>query len=258
MDGIGELKADRINYYWRLFGTGLGFTLFGLGGVLMAIFLLPAVWMLARSKEARIRLGRKGVQGSFRLFLWVLTRLGAAEIRFNGFEALRERKGMLVVASHPTLIDVICLVARIDNADCVVKHALTRNPATAGPITAAAYLTNIGGEGLIHNCVTSVRRGSNLVIFPEGTRSVPGKPMKLQRGAANIALEGGIPLTPVRIVCNPPTLTKNTKWYNIPHKKFVITLTVLEDIHPDKVVQAGDSRALGARKLNTRIKQLLS
>jgi len=251
------MKA-RVNHLLRLFGTGLGFFMFGLGGVALAILLLPVVWVFGRTDVARKRLGRAVVQGAFRCFLGLLRVCGVAEFHFEGFDALQNRKGLLVIANHPTLIDVICLVARIDNADCVVKQSLKRNPATYGPITATGYLTNSGGEDLIGKCVESIRQGNNLIIFPEGTRSVPGQLMVVQRGAANIAIEGNIDLTPVKITCEPSTLTKNQHWYDIPERKFVMTLTVLDDIRLQDVLCDDLPRTRAARKLSDQMKSVLS
>lgn len=246
------------DYLRRLIGTAIGFSLFGLGGLLLAVFLLPLAWLFGRGRQAREHIGRAVVQRTFRWFLLAMTVLGVAEFQFRGFTALQQRRGMLVVASHPTLIDVICLVARIDNADCVVKSALKRNPVTYGPITAAGYLTNAGGEELIKQCAASIGQGGNLIIFPEGTRSVPGKPMQLQRGAANIALQGNIDVTPVRITCDPPTLTKNTPWYRIPPRRFIMTLTVMEDIKLEDIVTPGMGRGLASRRLSEEIKRVLA
>lgn len=250
--------ADRLNYLWRLLATGFCFFMFGLGGVVLAVFLWPTVNLLSRDPVRRVRLGRRGVQKSFQWFLWLMHRLGVADFHFHGFENLQNRGGLLIIANHPTLIDVICLVASIDNADCVVKESLVRNPATLGPIRSAGYLVNEGGEKLIDSCVRSIRSGGNLIIFPEGTRSVPGQPFRMQRGAANIALEGGIDVCPVTIRCTPSTLTKREKWYEIPPSKFTMELTVLDDIRLNQVLQPDLSRAVAARNLTTHFMKVLS
>ena len=53
--------------------------------------------------------------------------------------------------------------------------------------------------------VTDLRSGRPLLIFPEGTRTVPGLPLDFQRGAAYIALRSYLPVLPVLIDCNPTT-----------------------------------------------------
>ncbi len=239
----------KLNYYWRLFVTGLSFFSFGFGGLIIAIFLLPTVWALKRTPEERTRLGKKGVQLSFRIFIELMRVMGVCNYRMNGFEQLAKRKGMLVIANHPSLIDVIFLVAFIDDADCVVKQSLKSNPATFGPLTAAGYLVNQGGEDLLNKCVQSISSGKNLIIFPEGTRTVPGQPLNMQRGAANIALRGNFDFTPVYIRCEPTTLTKAEKWYQIPPRKFTMELTVQQDINVKEVVANLPNNSIASRKL---------
>ena len=249
MAGAGAIGLTRLNYYWRLFATGLSFAVFGIGGIILALTLLPFVWLVKRDPVERTRFGKRCVQLSFRLFIELMRVLGVLRYRMNNFQALRDRSGMLVVANHPSLIDVIFLVAFIDNADCVVKAALKHNPATFGPITAAGYLVNKGGEQLMDACADSLARGNNLIIFPEGTRTVPGQPLAMQRGAANIALKANVPFTPVCISCEPTTLTKAEKWYQIPPRRFTMELTVMDDI--DLATAMGDSpnKTLASRKL---------
>ncbi len=241
--------ANRLNYVWRLFATGLSFFVFGVGGLIIALTLLPTVWLLRRDPVARRKLGKRCIQVLFRLFIEMMRVLGVLRYRMEGFERLRGRSGLLVVANHPSLIDVIFLVAFIQDADCVVKRALKRNPATFGPITAAGYLINQGADELMRACAESMAAGNNLIIFPEGTRTVPGKPRTLQRGAANIALRAGADITPVLIACEPTTLTKAEKWYQIPPRRFTMTLTVLDDIAVADVVGAAPNLTLASRQL---------
>ena len=157
---------------------------------------------------------------------------------------------------HPTLIDVVCLISLLPNADCVVKRAVACNPFMRGPVRAAGYISNDDGAGLVEDCIAAVRAGGSLVIFPEGTRSVPGKPLRLQRGAANIAVRGELDVTPVHIRCSPETLGKGQKWYRVPPRRFHVRIEVGEaiQIHPflvDTPTSKGD--ALAARRLTDHL-----
>ena len=66
-----------------------------------------------------------------------------------------------------------------------------------------------------------------LVIFPEGTRSVPGQP-PLQR--ANIAVRGRLDITRYGSPAPRPRLTKGQKWYRVPSRRFHVRLQIGEDI----------------------------
>jgi len=72
---------------------------------------------------------------------------------------------------------------------------------------------------VIDDCVSALKSGNNLVIFPEGSRTVPGQKLRLQRGFANIAIRAGAPIRIVTVSCAPPMLRKGEKWYQCPARR---------------------------------------
>lgn len=114
---------------------------------------------------------------------------------------------------------------------------------------AADYLPNVAGEDLLALCMARIRAGGLLLIFPEGTRTTPGEPIKLQRGAAQLAVRSQVPLQLVRIHCSTRFLTKQDKWFKIPENKPTFTIEFLQQVAADEVVAAGQSSALAARQL---------
>jgi 1-acyl-sn-glycerol-3-phosphate acyltransferase len=85
---------------------------------------------------------------------------------------------------------------------------------------------------------------------------VPGQPLRLQRGAANIAVRGRLDITPVRITCTPATLTKGQKWYRVPSRRFHVQLQIGEDIPIAPFLAEDDSPrgdALAARRVTDHL-----
>lgn len=221
--------VERLGRAWRVCATGLCFTSFGLGGLLLRVLVFPPLALALRPVALRQRVCKDVVHYAFRLFVWLMASLGVLRYEVRHAERLR-RQGLLVVANHPSLIDVVLLISLVRRADCVVKAALARNPFTRGPVLATGYVCNDSGAGMVADCVASLRAGNNLVIFPEGTRTPPSGELQLQRGAANVAIRGGFALTPVVIRCEPPTLQKGTRWYRVPVRRPRFVLDVREDI----------------------------
>jgi 1-acyl-sn-glycerol-3-phosphate acyltransferase len=238
---------ERINYAWRVVATGLSFFSFGVGGVLLRVLAFPLLTLFVRDPERRSRAARSIIHYNFAAFIELMRVLGVLTYEVHGLERLR-RNGLLVLANHPTLIDVVFLVSLIENADCVVRSGLARNPFTRGPVKATGYVCNDGGAELVEACIASVRSGKNLVIFPEGTRTPRSGPSRLQRGAANIAVRGVLDVTPVRISCSPRTLSKGEKWYHIPSRRFHVTIEIGEDI-PVASFLEGTTAAIASRRL---------
>lgn len=243
---------------WRAPVTGLLFACFGLGGVLLGLTAFPLLQLLVREPERRVRWARRLVQRSFAAFVWMMRAGGIVDTRIQGAERL-QRRGQLILASHPTLVDVVALIAATPNADCVVKASLADNPFTRWPVRACNFIRNNGGPELLDDCKASLAAGGNLVIFPEGTRSVPGQPLQLQRGAAQLALRAGVPVTPVRILCEPIGLTKGRPWWRTNDRPMRLTLEVGEDLPVQPFLEAANGETpLAARRLTGYLKAYFS
>lgn len=243
---------ERLNHLWRVLGTGLSFLAFGVGGLLLGLLVFPAINLCVRDPQRRQRWARALVQKSFAFHIELMRVLGVLTYEIRGRERLR-RDGLLILANHPTLIDVVFLISLLPNADCVVKSALARNPFTRGPVRAAGYVFNDDGAGLVDDCIAAVRRGGNLVIFPEGTRTRRDEPLRLQRGAANIAVRGGLDITPVRLSCTPLTLGKGEKWYRVPACRFHVVVDIHEDLEIASFLNGTQGEALVARQLTEHL-----
>jgi 1-acyl-sn-glycerol-3-phosphate acyltransferase len=243
---------------WRVPATGLCFAVFGLGGLLMGMVGFPLIRWLARDPARRVRWSRALVSAGFRGFMRLMMLLGLVRLRWDGAERL-QRRGLLILANHPTLIDVVALIARTRNADCIVRAGLAQNPFTRGPVRACNYLLNDTGGALLEGFKASLAAGSNVVIFPEGTRSQPGRALHLQRGAAQLALRTGVPVTPVRIRCEPLGLSKGWPWWKTHDCPLVLSLQVGEDIAVTPFLEGAHGEfPLAARRLTGYLQRYFS
>ncbi len=240
---------SRLDYLWRLLMTALAFSMFGLGGLLLSLTVFPLLYLLPAGKGLRRRVARRVIQRSFALFVGMMcvTRIMTLEVR--GAERLSEAGGCLVLANHPTLIDVVVMISLMPSANCVVKSALWDSFFMGGVIRAARYIRNDDSETLVRDCARSLQRGDSLVIFPEGTRSVAGRPNKFLRGAARIALSSGADIVPVILDCTPSTLSKQEKWYQIPSRRFHFRLEVLPALPLAELVREPVADSVASRRL---------
>jgi len=254
---MSELKSAWARA-WRVPATGLCFACFGLGGLLMGLVAFPLLNLGVRDPQRRVRWSRALVSASFRAFMGLMSAVGVVRARWVGAERL-QRRGLLILASHPTLVDVVALIARTPNADCIVRAGLGDNPFTRGPVRACNFLRNDGGSSLLDRFAASHAAGSNLVIFPEGTRSVPGQALQLQRGAAQLALRTGVAVTPVRIRCEPWGLYKARPWWKTHDRPMRLTLEVGEDIAVSPFLEGAHGEfPLAARRLTGYLRTYFS
>ncbi len=235
---------------WRIARTGVAFTVFGLGALLFAIVGFPGLRLIPGTAEDKELRAQRLVHVGFRLFVWFMERLGLIRVVRIGTERLRDSGAQLVVANHPTLIDVVLLIACMPQADCVVKHAHWRSRIMRRVVTGAGYIPNAEGDALVDACVRRLHQGRSLLLFPEGTRSPRQRLGPFHRGAAHIALRSGCDLVPVTIRCVPPTLAKGGRWYDVPHRTAQLTIEVGDPL----VAGARANGPLAARTLTAALR----
>jgi 1-acyl-sn-glycerol-3-phosphate acyltransferase len=236
----------------RSAGSGFLFSVFGVGAVLLAAALLPAARLRARSERPADLIAQRWISRAFALFIELGRRIRIWDFEVSGFERLGDG-GMLIVANHPTLIDVVLLLARLPQCDCVVKRAAWRNPALAGIVRAAGYVPNDDGAAMIDACVDRLRAGRSLLLFPEGSRSPEIGLRRFERGAAHVAIRSGRPVLPVFIDCQPPALKKGQPWYAIPNARMRFRLRAGEPIDVDRMIDEADPVGVSARRLNAEL-----
>ncbi|WP_128814308.1 lysophospholipid acyltransferase family protein [Acinetobacter calcoaceticus] len=232
MLNLKNLK-QKSNYCWRVAATGFSFASFGLGGMVIATVIAPVLNATTSDSEKRQQRAQNVIKYSFKGFTEMMVKLGIMTYSVEGLEKLQNSRQELVIANHPSLIDVVVLIGMMQQANCVVKQSLWSNPFTKGPVQSAGYILNAGSQQFVEDCVTRLKENNaaSLLIFPEGTRTEKGMTLnEFQRGAANIAIRANVAIRPVIITCTPSTLTKNEKWYHVPSQPFHIEVKVLDAV----------------------------
>jgi len=243
----------QFNHVWRLAMTGLAFAAMGVGGMVLAVAVFPPITWFTRDPVLRQRRVQQAVRASFQVYIAMLQILGLLSLRVAEADRLRGLQGHLVVANHPTLLDIVLLMALIPRAQCIVKHQLWRNVFLRPVVQGAGYIRNDqDAEHLLASCAATLRAGNNLIVFPEGTRSRPGQPITFRRGFANIALVARTDIEAVIISCTPPTLAKGDKWYSIPLEKPTFSIDASEPIDINNFLSM-PHRSLAARRLHATL-----
>jgi len=247
---VGWWQRARLSRYWRVPATGFGFALFGLGGTFLSLTVFPVLYFIPFKPAWRARYTRKVNAWVFRNYVWILRWLGLLSYEFHQIEQLR-KPGQLIIANHPSLLDVVFLMGLTD-ASCVVKGSLWRNPFTALAVRSADYISN-NDPALFNRCLATLKAGQSLIIFPEGTRTKPDEPLSFHRGPSNVALSAGVAITPVVIRCEPATLLKNQQWYEISAQPPHYTISVMPAFDTACFMPEGTMQSMAARQLTREL-----
>ncbi|CAB3765474.1 lysophospholipid acyltransferase family protein [Paraburkholderia humisilvae] len=243
----------RFDYYWRLFATGMSFVAFGICGLAFSLLAFPFA-CLWPDRAARQRAVSELIHAYFRALVAVLRAIGVMKLDAVGAQALRVRGPAIVVANHPTWLDVMVLLSLTPRACCVVKSAHWGNPVFWGIVRAAGYVSNADPVALVETGARQLAAGYTMIIFPEGTRSpAPNRLHAFSRGFAYMALGTRAPVLPVLMDCDPPAFSKGMRWYDVPARAFHMRVNVLAPVAVEGFAAPDVPAALAARRMTNAI-----
>ena len=237
----------------RRLATGFCWAVFGIGGLTLSLTAFPVIRAATDSKETSVLRTRRLISASFRLFFRLTHLLGVMEADTAGIQCLKDKKGVILVANHPTLIDYVLIASVIPETDCIVKSALTGNFFLKRVVRAADYIVNSEDPSdLVRDAEARLAKGGVLLIFPEGTRTKPGITPTLHRGAAQIAVRTDTPIEVIQIESSDPWLTKGAPWYAVPPRKPIIRLSYVGRLTPQPL-EDPEAAPAAARSLTAKI-----
>jgi 1-acyl-sn-glycerol-3-phosphate acyltransferase len=184
-----------------------------IGSVVSVACAVPSV--LFRGVRARF-FGQKLIRALFSFFVGYLRTFGLLELDADGLSDLRNVNGLIVVANHPGLLDAVFLVSLVPQAVCLMKGSLARNIVLSGTARLAGYIHNESGLGLVKKCEERLKEGSNLLVFPEGTRTVGDKLLPFKMGFALAAVLTRAPVQTIIITSEGNCLGKGWPLFKKP------------------------------------------
>ena len=203
-------------FWWPLAWLALQGQLIILG--LMSLFWnLPALLLYPLLPRATgRRTGRAVIAYGYRTFwrLAAFSRMIALDAQ--ALDTLRNERGLIVVANHPSMLDAVMLVSRLPRSACIMKASLLRNPFLGPGARLARYIHNDSTYGMAQCAVRDLQDGGQLVLFPEGTRTTQSPHNPLQATFAIIAKRAQVPVQVVFIDTVSPYLGKGWPLWRLP------------------------------------------
>ena len=141
--------------------------------------------------------------------LWARLVIGGARVicgirlEVSGREWLPTDGPALIASLHQSAFDSLVWLTLLPQCCYVLKVELLRIP-LLGPLTVKTGMIAVDRSAgiaamrhLLREADRAVLERRQIVIFPEGTRGEPGKPLALQPGVAALAARTGLPVIPV-------------------------------------------------------------
>jgi 1-acyl-sn-glycerol-3-phosphate acyltransferase len=159
--------------------------------------------------------GQRFIHYLFRIFLGYLKVLRLLHVECASLAPIRGKSGLILVANHPSLLDAVVVGSELPNIFCLMKSNLVHNVMLCGQSRLAGYVNNKSGAGLIKACKKRLQAGSNLLVFPEGTRT-EGKLLPFKKGFALLACTTRTPVQTIVIEFNSSFFAKGWPFFRVP------------------------------------------
>jgi 1-acyl-sn-glycerol-3-phosphate acyltransferase len=157
--------------------------------------------------------------------------------RFDGRSHVRDDRTYVLVANHQSLGDILVLFGLFKHYKWVSKRAIFQVPFIGWNMTLNDYVALLRGdpksiEEMMNACRVHLRRGSSVMIFPEGTRSTDGEIKPFKHGAFTLAVELGVEVVPIVIDGTRDALPKHGLKLDHPWG-LPVRVRVMEPVKPE-------------------------
>lgn len=168
-------------------------------------------------RERATVIGRAAIAGGYRLFWWWLQVTGVMRLSYDGIDSLSRDAGLIIAPNHPTALDALLVVARVPRGVCIMRASLMQNPFLGAGARLARYIRNDPPSGMVRGAVANLKAGGQLIMFPEGTRTVEPPVNTFLPGITLISHMAGVPIQTVIIDPASPYLGKGWPVWKPPH-----------------------------------------
>lgn len=203
--GLGE-SVTGLRILYQYLALYFSLAVFGVGAILFS--LLGAVLHPLLPRRLGARLGRHIATRLFRLYLIFIESTGLFKCDVTALDALAGVGPLIIAPNHQGLIDVILVGSRLSNIACIMKKEIRDNMLFGGGARLAGYICNDSIGSMVRTAVAELKQGSQMLIFPEATRTVVQPVNKFTGVFAMIAGRAGVPVQTVFIEYTSPFLSK--------------------------------------------------
>jgi 1-acyl-sn-glycerol-3-phosphate acyltransferase len=189
---------------------------------------LPLILLPIRLRQ---RLMQRLISGFLRLFLWSGEVYGVMQLDLKNLDQLNSQSRLILVANHPSMIDVFLIISRLRQTACLMKASISSNLFLGIGAHLAGYVSNRRVDQALRQAIETVNSGGLLLTFPEGTRTIRQPVNEIKPGFALIAKRSEAPIQAILIQTNSEYLSQGWKIWRLPPLPMVYKAVVGEKMY---------------------------
>ena len=157
-------------------------------------------------------------------------------VRIEGRQKAAGGKTYVIISNHQSVLDILLLNCLRYDFRWISKIENMRVPVLGWYLRMAGYITVDRGNDeskaeMLERSLDCLNRGTSIMLFPEGTRSLNGEPGLFKRGAFQLAISAGVPILPVVLDGTSDILPKHGL---VLRSGYRVKLKVLEPVPPEE------------------------
>ncbi|HUW93411.1 MAG TPA: lysophospholipid acyltransferase family protein [Bacteroidales bacterium] len=222
--------------------------------VVLAFPVSALLWLISLAFDPRRRMNNRWMvlQGI------AITKMSPFwKIVVEGREKIDPKQPYVIVPNHQSMLDIVFFNMLYHRLRWVSKIEVFKIPVLGWEMRMVKYIELIRGNKhsvarMLESCVSSLRDGISIVIFPEGTRSLTGAIGKFKTGAFQLAVKTDKPILPVLIDGTGDILPKHGFIFR---NRRIVRIRVLDPVFPGQF-GTGDPEQLASRIQSVMVKAM--
>lgn len=204
------------------------------GSLIFVPTLLIFVWPIYLSHHITEPWGMRIFRGSTKIWMTIFLYAIASPLRIYGRKNHHKGNNYVVVSNHSSMMDIPAMTPFFPGPNkTIAKESMAKIPLFGWIYQKGSILVDRNSDGSRRRSYEEmkavlIKKGLDMVIYPEGTRNRTGKPLKeFYDGAFRLAIETQKPIIPVVMFHTATVLPPGKAFFLWPHP---IEMHLLEPI----------------------------
>jgi 1-acyl-sn-glycerol-3-phosphate acyltransferase len=204
-------------------------------GVVYALLFFPLtfiIWLLVLPFDRNRTITHRILSWQSWLLVWLLP---IWQVRIEGREKALKGTAYVIISNHQSILDILLVNCLCYRFKWVSKIENLKMPLLGWYLRMADYIIIDRGnqeskEEMMERSFQCLKRGTSIMMFPEGTRSVDKEIGFFKRGAFQLAIQASKPILPILLDGSGGVLPKHGFIFSTGHE---IRIKVFDPVPPE-------------------------
>ena len=230
----------------------LSFVIFGIGAIFLNFIIFPMAKFFLKDRQL-LYFYSETIYNTWKWFVRILIFFKIIKLNITDLDNIKQIKQKIIVATHPSFIDILILIALIPRTTCIVKYSLSKNPILFNLVNSIFIMEDESLENLKEHTKRMIDNGFNVVIFPMGIRHRRNEFPKIKKGAATIAMNANCNIVALKYYTDFDFLFINQPVYEAGEKTVTYDLSYVGEIDVKSMLQNSENEIVKKKNITKMI-----